>query len=128
MLKRTNLTSVFGGNLLRCIVKQARSFYVDKDFFYNKLSFVFPLWPARFQDVAFKSYAQSLIAQNCPVIIQPHFAWLHIHRMNHFEAVYFPWLESLKESDSSVRRQLNEALVQLVANEKYLVRVNPEDE
>jgi len=112
----------------RCIVKQARSFYIDKDFFSGKLSFVFPLWPARFQDPAFKNYAQSFIARSCPVYIQPHFLWLHIHRMNDFEAVYFQWLENLKSNDSGTRRYLSERLVQMVANEKYIVRINAEDE
>jgi len=121
--KRTRIDKTF-----RCIVKQARSFYIDKDFFSGKLSFVFPLWPARFQDAAFKNYAQSLIAKSCPVYIQPHFLWLHIHRMNDFEAVYFQWMESLKSNNSNTRRRLNETLVQMVANEKYIVRINAEDE
>jgi hypothetical protein len=127
MLKGADIINIYY-KLVRCIVKQARSFYVDKDFFSGKLSFVIPLWPARFQDARFKSHAQSLIAQSCPVFIQPHFVWLHIHRMNHFEAVYFPWLRSLKENDPSARQHLKEAMVQLVANEKYIVRVNPQDE
>jgi hypothetical protein len=128
MLRSVTEKGIGVDKTFRCIAKQARSFYVDNNFFSNKLSFVFPLWPARFQDAVFKNYAQSFIAKSCPVYVQPHFLWMHIHRMNDFETIYFQWLESLKESNSNTRKRLSEALVQMVANEKYIVRINAEDE
>lgn len=117
-----------GNKSFRCMVKQSAGFYVDQDFFSNKISFVFPLWPARFQDAAFRTYAQNFMAGSCPVYIRSHFLWLNIGRMIDVEAVYFPWVESLRGNDMLSKKQLSTALVQLIADERYIVRTNIEDE
>jgi hypothetical protein len=115
-------------NHIRCMIKQAAGLYTDAIFFSNKISFVFPMWPARFQDAVFKTYAQNFIVASCPVYIRPHFVWLNIGRMNDFEAVYFPWFESLKGNDTGLQKQLNAVMVSLIAHEKYIVRTNADDE
>jgi hypothetical protein len=115
-------------NNIRCMVKYSAGLYADTIFFSNKISFVFPLWPARFQDAVFKTYAQNFIAAACPVYVRPHFLWLNIGRMNDFEAVYFQWFETLKGTDTALKKQLNAVMVQLIAHEKYIVRTNADDE
>jgi len=68
---------------------------VGNEFFNAQLSFVFPMWTARFSNPAFQQYAEKLICNNLPAHILPNIYWIDQHDMSVFETLYQDWLNLL---------------------------------
>ena len=69
---------------------------VAEDFYNMRVTVVFPSWPARFQDMDFRSFAEDLFRQMAPAYLRLQFKWLGVARMKKFEEFYLPWLDLLK--------------------------------
>lgn len=66
-----------------------------KDAFYAfKVSVFLPNWPARFQNSAFRDFAERVIRENCPAHVAAQFYWLGIKKMARFEATYHAWVKA----------------------------------
>ncbi|MFZ6774436.1 hypothetical protein ACO0LB_17155 [Undibacterium sp. SXout7W] len=63
------------------------------DAFYSfRISLMFPDWPIRFQDAAFRELAHSTTVENCPAHVQANSYWLNAVKMSEFRALYADWL------------------------------------
>jgi hypothetical protein len=94
---------------------------VNEDFFSHKMSFVFPSWPARFQDPNFKTRLRNVVLEEYPAHIAFDTIWLHFDTMKKFEENYFKWLQVVsnniyKESQMAYAH----ALIQII--QKYFLK------
>ena len=70
---------------------------INSDFFNARLSFVFPIWTARFSNPAFQQYAEKLVCNNLPAHLLPNIYWIEQHDMSAFETLYQNWLSLLQQ-------------------------------
>ncbi|MDO7854096.1 hypothetical protein [Hymenobacter convexus] len=61
-----------------------------------QLTFVFPDWPPRFQEEAFRAFAQQTIRAQTPAHLQVYVKWLSAAAMGEFEGAYQQFLEQLQ--------------------------------
>ncbi|MCE3253871.1 MAG: hypothetical protein K0Q67_2891 [Cellvibrio sp.] len=73
---------------------------LDDEFLHCRLSFIFPLWTARFANPAFRQFAEKTIANQLPAHLFPHVYWLSLEEMSDFENLYQPWLHYLQQYES----------------------------
>ena len=70
---------------------------VADDYYHCRLSFIFPLWTARFANPAFRQFAEKTIANHLPAHLFPQVYWLSLRDMESFERYYQPWLDALHQ-------------------------------
>ena len=83
-------------------VKPDEGMAIAEDFFNFRMTIVFPSWPARFQDSSFRELAEDLFKEECPAHMKLSFLWLSLKQIEIFDALYFTWLEALKEGGDPV--------------------------
>ncbi|UTW62258.1 hypothetical protein KFE98_20010 [bacterium SCSIO 12741] len=77
--------------------KKVPSSNVDPEdpFFYGQLSFVFPSWPARFQNESFRSLVMETVQSLVPAHLLARCYWLDLEMMRDFEKDYEQWAQAL---------------------------------
>ena len=95
---------------------------VDAEFWPQRVTAVFPLWPARSQELNFRKLATETVQLNCPAHVDAHCVWLDFRRMGEFERVYEAWLAARMAwcrgapDDDKARVRLNHSAAELVKN------------
>lgn len=89
---------------------------VKSDFFKAKISFVFPVWPARFSNPAFQQYAEKIICNNLPSHLFSNIYWVEHHDMSVFETLYQDWITLLQESENGRCSQVQLQTLDVAAN------------
>lgn len=86
----------YGNYYIKHTIKIRQHEFIDEEFYSFRMSFVFPAWPARFQDASFREFTKTLIRTYTPAYIHTRIYWLGIKSMQKFEALYFQWFSSLQ--------------------------------
>ncbi|MGR9052232.1 MAG: hypothetical protein ACU84J_06245 [Gammaproteobacteria bacterium] len=68
-----------------------------KDPYSLRLSYVFPLWPARFQNAGFRQLVERTVREETPAHLAVHVDGLERDSLSSFEAAYREWLRRLRE-------------------------------
>ncbi|SDU58363.1 hypothetical protein [Desulfobacula phenolica] len=71
------------------------------DFFFFRVSAVFPSWTARCANPGFRQLAEETVRINAPAHIAVDFYWLGFQQMLEFEILYHDWLEKKKAEKNS---------------------------
>ena len=82
-------------------------------FYSFRISLMFPDWPIRFQDAAFRELAHTTATENCPAHVQATSYWLNTVQMGEFRLLYLKWLALLTARVVSAS-SLNAASAKLV--------------
>jgi hypothetical protein len=69
-----------------------------KDPYSLQLTFVFPDWPLRFRDEAFRSFIENTIREETPVHLTVYIRWLNRDEMRQFERAYAIFLDQLSNN------------------------------
>lgn len=85
--------------------------------FSNKISFICPNWPARFQNTEFISLFKLYIKKYIPAHIDFNFFLLNLKEISVFEDIYFNWLKK-KSKKSKDLDKYSIQLIQLINNYK----------
>ena len=85
--------------------------------FSNKISFICPSWPARFQNTEFISLFKLYIKKYIPAHIDFNFFLLNLKEISVFEDIYFNWLKK-KSKKSKDLDKYSIQLIQLINNYK----------
>lgn len=83
---------------------------VLEDFYSFKATVVLPSWPARFQDLGFRSHLQNLFRKHGPAHVRFNFKWMGMTEMEHFEKVYQTWLEQKGSTELAPTESTNEMI------------------
>ncbi|WP_163833854.1 hypothetical protein [Spartinivicinus ruber] len=81
-------------------------------FYYGRLSLLIPAWPARYANLDFQQFAQSIIRDICPAHFHPEVFWLGFTQMQQYESLYSKWRHEAIQTKpnhkqvESTRRQL----------------------
>ena len=102
------------------LVKDNFGNIIKESFFDNQVTVILPSWPARFQDPEFKTFVEGFFNSLAPAHLCFNFQWLGIQKMYDFEAVYFDWINSLKDSAKNI--EAASKLVELVGSKEYLLK------
>lgn len=92
---------------------------ISEDFYNMRVTVVLPSWPARFQDLEFRSFTENLFKSSAPAHLGIHFLWLGIERMKEFENSYFEWLNALRTGVNL--DSVSEKVAKLVDSDKYVI-------
>ncbi len=85
------------------------------DFKYsNSVSFIFPDWPARFQNMEFKRFIGSSIDNYIPANLAYNVFFIDINALNLFEERYKKWLEAKKSNNTELIDESSLQLIQLL--------------
>jgi hypothetical protein len=85
------------------------------DFKYsNTVSFIFPDWPARFQNMEFKRFIQSSIENYIPANLAYNVFFIDINALNLFEERYKKWLGAKKTNNTELIDESSLQLIQLL--------------
>ena len=77
----------------------------------NRLNFIIPDWPSRFQNKELKNYITQLLQENIPAHLHFEVYYLSINQMSQFEAAYTKWI-SCKQSGNSM--ELDSTSLQII--------------
>jgi hypothetical protein len=69
-----------------------------KDPYSLQLTFIFPDWPARFQNKDFRAFIENTVREQTPVHLTVYIQWLNKEDMGVFERSYQSFVEKLKSS------------------------------
>jgi len=83
---------------LKMLVKVKDDELISEDFFSFNMSVVLPDWPARFQNLSFRSCLEGLFKYHAPVHLKLHIQWFNVNKMIKFEPVFLQWRQSLATS------------------------------
>jgi hypothetical protein len=81
------------------VVKGLNDDGVREEFFNFSLTVLLPAWPARFQNLNFRTFVMDVFRQQTPAHIRLYFQWLNVSRMKEFEEMYPHWIEAMKDQD-----------------------------
>ncbi len=100
-------------------IDKGSSHEFPSDFPYsNRLSFIFPDWPLRFQNTEFKNYLSSIINEHVPAQFEYEIYFININQLSVFEDTYFNWLDKKKNSDFENLDAFALQLIQLLKSYK----------
>lgn len=106
-------------NFSEIVIDKGNSHEFPTNFGYsNRLSFIIPDWPLRFQNTEFRAYLKSIIQEHIPAQFKYDLFYLNVNQLSLFEDTYLNWLDK-KKSDA-----INEAdvyalqLIQLLRSYK----------
>ena len=106
-------------NFSEIVIDKGNSHEFPTNFGYsNRLSFIIPDWPLRFQNTEFRAYLKSIIQEHIPAQFKYDLFYLNMNQLSLFEDTYLNWLDK-KKSDA-----INEAdvyalqLIQLLRSYK----------
>jgi len=85
---------------LKMLVQVKDDKLISEDFFSFNMSVVLPDWPARFQNLSFRSCVEGLFKYHAPVHLKLHIQWFNVNKMIKFEPVFLQWKQSLASDRS----------------------------
>jgi hypothetical protein len=87
-------------------VKMYKAYEKGADMNGNDYSFrvtiILPQWTLRFADTEFQRALENTFRLECPAHIGIDFKWLDLEEMVHFENIYEPWLEALRNENEKI--------------------------
>ena len=106
-------------NFSDIIIDKGNSHEFPSDFEYsNKLSFIFPDWPLRFQNTEFRAYLKAIIQEHIPAHFNFDLFYLNVNQVSLFENTYYNWLDK-KKNDYDNEADVNALqLIQLLKSYK----------
>ena len=100
-------------------IDKGNSHEFPTDFMYsNKVSFIFPDWPLRFQNTEFRAYLKSVIHEYIPAHFNYDLFYLNINQVSIFEDTYYNWLDKKKSDDDNQSDMYALQLIQLLKSYK----------
>ena len=90
---------------------------LPEGFYDAEVTVVFPSWPLRFQQEAFRRFAQDAFTSYLPVHVKANFLWLDLPKMKQFEDHYFDWLRLLRHADTAERHREATPFIHFLFNE-----------
>ena len=100
-------------------IDKGNSHEFPTDFMYsNKVSFIFPDWPLRFQNTEFRAYLKSVIHEYIPAHFNYDLFYLNINQVSLFEDTYYNWLDKKKSDDDNQSDLYALQLIQLLKSYK----------
>ncbi|MHB8208153.1 hypothetical protein [Mucilaginibacter sp.] len=86
---------------LKMLVNVKDNKLINEDFFSFNMSVVLPDWPARFQNLSFKSCLEGLFKYHAPAHLKLHIQWFNVNKMIKFEPIFLKWKQSLATNRSN---------------------------
>ena len=87
------------------------------DFNYsNHINFIFPDWPVRFQNNAFKNLICESIEEFIPAHLSHTIYYLNFQTLEVFESVYFKWLNYKQKGNLERLEKQSLQLIQLISS------------
>jgi len=86
---------------LKMLVNVKENKLINEDFFSFNMSVVLPDWPARFQNLSFRSCLEGLFKYHAPAHLKLHIQWFNVNKMIKFEPVFLEWKQSLATNRNS---------------------------
>jgi len=86
---------------LKMVVNVKDNKLINEDFFSFNMSVVLPDWPARFQNLNFRSCLEGLFKYHAPAHLKLHIQWFNVNKMVKFEPVFLKWKQSLATNKSN---------------------------
>lgn len=106
-------------NYSEIIIDKGNSHEFPTDFAYsNKLSFIFPDWPLRFQNTEFRAYLKSIIQEHIPAHFNFDLFYLNVNQVSLFEDTFYNWLDKKKNDDDNESDVYALQLIQLLKSYK----------
>ncbi|TDG95537.1 hypothetical protein [Cardinium endosymbiont of Culicoides punctatus] len=104
------------------LLRESDTLTSEQDPYSFRMTMVFPSWPTRFQQYAFRRFVEEMIATESPAHILTNILWLDFEDMENFEQAYKYWL-TLKTDPQASQVEVNnaaEALMHVIefCNEK----------
>lgn len=115
---------VVGDRLMEVCLPPDCEFCGQEDPYSFRLHVVLPYWPTRFQDLAFRRYAERLIREETPAHIIPQICWVGNEEMRDLDAAWHAWLSLTADPDADPV-SLSDALADLIAALERLHTVYP---
>jgi uncharacterized protein len=113
-----------GDPLLQVCLPKDCAFCGEQDPYSFRLHVVLPYWPERFQDLAFRRYAERLIREETPAHIMPRICWVGNEEMRDLDRTWHAWLD-LTADPGADPAALSDALGDLIAILERLRTVYP---
>lgn len=113
-----------GDPLLQVCLPKDCAFCGEQDPYSFRLHVVLPYWPERFQDLAFRRYAERLIREETPAHIMPRICWVGNEEMRDLDRSWHAWLELTADPDADPAA-LSDALGDLIGALERLRTVYP---
>jgi hypothetical protein len=113
-----------GDRLMQVCLPSDCDFCGEQDPYSFRLHVVFPYWPARFQDLGFRRYAERLIREETPAHILPRICWVGNEEMRELDAAWRAWLELQADPDADPGA-VSGALAELIGALERLRTVYP---
>jgi hypothetical protein len=92
----------------------------DDDPFSYRLHFVLPAYAGRFQDAAFRDFAEQTIREQTPAHLLPKVCWVDRDDMTAVDAAYRAWITLPEGAASAARREATAALRDVLARAKNI--------
>ena len=109
--------------MFRYSVKVNEELTINEEFYNYRISYVFPSWPARFQNIGFRSFAENLLKEYSPIQIQSAVYWLNQAAIAIFEEDYFAWWENLKIKNRATNEEISRTkLTVFLAKAQYIIQ------
>ena len=106
-IKKIN-SELEGFHMVEHILLRTSNRVITNDDYSFKISFIFPDWPARFQQMTFRERVNEWITENIPAHIDVDILWLNVWQMEQFEYSYKYWYE-IKNNKNYEKEELNKA-------------------
>jgi hypothetical protein len=113
-----------GDRLLQVCLPKDCEFCGEQDPYSFRLHVVLPYWTERFQDLAFRRYAERLIREETPSHIMPRICWVGNEEMRDLDETWHAWL-ALAADPAADPADLSDALAALIAALERLRTVYP---
>lgn len=113
-----------GDRLLQVCLPKDCEFCGEQDPYSFRLHVVLPYWPERFQDLAFRRYAERLIREETPAHIMPRICWVGNEEMRDLDRTWQAWL-ALAADPEADPAALSDALRELIAALERLRTIYP---
>lgn len=85
---------------LKMLISIKNNKLINEDFFSFNMSVVLPEWPARFQNMSFRSCLEGMFKYHAPAHLKLHIQWFNVNKMIKFEPVFLKWKQSLATNRS----------------------------
>ena len=113
-----DLISLFNNNAseyrIEYFIKSYNNQIINLDFFDYNIFFILPSWPARFQDIHFKTFLKNIILEYLPAHLVPHICYLDFSQISEFEKTYFEWTNLLNQKSSKEFQNLSLSLTNIL--------------
>lgn len=116
---------VEGDRLMQVCLPEDCQFCGEQDPYSFRLHVVLPYWPQRFQNLAFRRFAERLIREETPAHIHPRICWVGNEQMRDLDLAWRALLEATADPETP-QADLSDALDTLIGVLERLTTVYPE--